>query len=83
MNNISTGNNTSSNNNLKSTIKNKPKSKGKKGKSENKRHVRRTWTKDEDAMICELVEKHGTKNWTVVSQELEKSKVRSKRTGKQ
>ena len=34
-------------------------------------------------MICKLVEKHGTKNWTAVSQALESSQVKSKRTGKQ
>ena len=34
-------------------------------------------------MICKLVEKYGTKNWTAVSQALETSQVMSKRTGKQ
>ena len=48
-----------------------------------KRKARRTWTGDEDRMICKLVEKHGTKNWTAVSQALESSQVKSKRTGKQ
>ena len=45
--------------------------------------MRRTWTGDEDRMICKLVEKYGTKNWTAVSQALETSQVMSKRTGKQ
>ncbi len=83
MNNSPVTTSTASNADKNTSNKTKPNKKTENNKNKNKRHVRRTWTSEEDSMISQLVEKHGTKNWTVVSQALEVSKVKSKRTGKQ
>ena len=41
------------------------------------------WSTEEDAVIMELVAQYGVKNWTMVSDSLERSRVKSIRTGKQ
>uniref|UniRef100_A0A7S3NIV5 MYB transcription factor n=1 Tax=Aureoumbra lagunensis TaxID=44058 RepID=A0A7S3NIV5_9STRA len=44
---------------------------------------RRAWSRKEDEAIQRLVEKHGTKRWAVISQDLNKEVPGSLRTGKQ
>jgi hypothetical protein len=44
--------------------------------------VRRAWSREEDAAIVKLVERHGTKLWALISQELN-TQISGNRTGKQ
>jgi len=55
----------------------------KKKSTKTKPRSRRPWEPAEDEMIRKLVAQYGTKNWTTVSRELEASKAKSIRTGKQ
>lgn len=47
------------------------------------RAERKAWSPKEDETIVKLVDKHGTKSWTLIAQELSKVIPGSNRTGKQ
>ena len=46
-------------------------------------YERRAWTRKEDDAIVKLVQKHGTKRWSVIADELNKLQIGVNRTGKQ
>lgn len=44
---------------------------------------RRAWSKAEDALIVKLVAEHGTKRWSLISEQLNGRRLGPARTGKQ
>ena len=46
-------------------------------------YERRAWTRKEDDCIIRLVEKYGTKRWSVIAENLNKESLGAQRTGKQ
>lgn len=46
-------------------------------------YERRAWTRNEDDCIIRLVEKYGTKRWSVIAENLNKEALGAQRTGKQ
>ena len=45
--------------------------------------MERGWTKEEDEVILGLVQKYGTKQWSFISDMLNKENIGVQRTGKQ
>lgn len=44
---------------------------------------RRAWTKNEDECIIFMVQKYGTKRWSIIADNLNKENLGTERTGKQ